>query len=313
MDVQRARAVGGAVGGWAGGRELLGQACPPVIRTRQLLPLAESSRSPPPSPPPPQPHPPHSPPPQAPPPAPPPLPPPPTRPGPPPASAASAPAAGKCPPQPSALHACPAPQSDPASPLHVCGGGRRTVTRRGRGARGAWGVRTRRETRRARRRARSGALTHPPITHPPTRNAVCVDDRGEAVRHHHRGAPHHQLVQSLLHHVLRLGVQSRGGLVQQQDLCGGSTGVWDGGGGRAARVAGSGSQPGDAAQLGRRCHRGEAAGGQAAGGLAQAGKPERALALGSLRIARAIAMRCFCPPLICTPFSPTWVSYLRAP
>mmetsp|Transcript_45315 Transcript_45315/g.87177 ORF Transcript_45315/g.87177 Transcript_45315/m.87177 type:complete len:80 (-) Transcript_45315:634-873(-) len=31
---------------------------------------------------------------------------------------------------------------------------------------------------------------------------------------------------------------------------------------------------------------------------------------GSLTIARAIAMRCFCPPESCTPFSPTWVLYL---
>lgn len=33
--------------------------------------------------------------------------------------------------------------------------------------------------------------------------------------------------------------------------------------------------------------------------------------LGSLRMARAIAMRCFCPPDIRTPFSPTCVLYLR--
>ena len=33
---------------------------------------------------------------------------------------------------------------------------------------------------------------------------------------------------------------------------------------------------------------------------------------GFLSRARAMAMRCFCPPDICTPFSPMCVSYLHA-
>lgn len=35
------------------------------------------------------------------------------------------------------------------------------------------------------------------------------------------------------------------------------------------------------------------------------------LTLGFLRMARAMAMRCFCPPESCTPLSPTGVLYPR--
>lgn len=59
-------------------------------------------------------------------------------------------------------------------------------------------------------------------------NAVGVDDGGEAVGHHHGGAPHHQLVQSILHHTLALSIQSRGGFVQQQDLWVFQNGAGDG-------------------------------------------------------------------------------------
>ena len=114
--------------------------------------------------------------------------------------------------------------------------------------------------------------------------------------HNCSARPANQTVASLpcparLHDALALGVQRAGGLVQQQHLRGrGGTGV---------QGCMDGQQFAEAMAIERCCH--------------PTGKPSRsctALALGFFRMARAMAMRCFCPPLICTPFSPTCVSYL---
>jgi hypothetical protein len=47
-------------------------------------------------------------------------------------------------------------------------------------------------------------------------DAVGAQHGGQAVGDHQRGAPGHQPFQRLLHHVLALGVEGRGGLVEQQ-------------------------------------------------------------------------------------------------
>lgn len=50
------------------------------------------------------------------------------------------------------------------------------------------------------------------------RDDVRLADGAQPVRHHHAGAAQHDAVQRRLHHLLRLAVKGRSGLVQQQDL-----------------------------------------------------------------------------------------------
>lgn len=48
-------------------------------------------------------------------------------------------------------------------------------------------------------------------------DGVGVLDGGQAMRHHDGASPHHDAVQRVLHHFLRLRVQSTGGFIQQQN------------------------------------------------------------------------------------------------
>mmetsp|Transcript_100911 Transcript_100911/g.308528 ORF Transcript_100911/g.308528 Transcript_100911/m.308528 type:complete len:462 (-) Transcript_100911:983-2368(-) len=61
----------------------------------------------------------------------------------------------------------------------------------------------------------AAGLDHPPVLHP--QDLVGLADRAEAVRNDERGPALHQVLERLLHHVLRDLVERRSRLVQQQD------------------------------------------------------------------------------------------------